>query len=71
MYILNSLDPYTIVPISQWMVDQGVEKVQYHCIKIKDPSDISYFSLSHLKLYLIDINTVGDFEQSYESMIEK
>ena len=71
MYILNSLDPYTIVPMSQWMVDQGVEKVQYHCIKITDPSDINYFSLSHLKLYLIDINTVGDFEQSYESLTEK
>lgn len=56
---------------SEWIESDDIEKVKYQCIKVSDPCDINYFSLSSLKLYLIDVNTLMDFEQSYDSLIEK
>jgi len=53
------------------MIEQRIEIVKYQCIKITDPSDINYFSLSDLKLYLIDVNKLRNFEESYDTLVQK
>jgi len=36
-----------------------------------EPLDINYFPLTRLKWYLIDVNKLRNFEDSYDSLIEK
>ena len=69
--IFNHPEPSKIRSVSELLETGEIQKVKYQCIKIADPCDINYFSLSSLKLYLIDVNKLGNFEQSYDSLIEK
>lgn len=70
-YISNSSDPQVIKSFEQWKLDQGVEKVQYQCIKIVEPFDINNNTLSNLKIKLINVNKKGDFISMYDSIVEK
>ena len=70
-FILNHPNPQSVKPLDQKLSDREIEKIKYQCIKILEPSDINYQSLSHLKVKLIDTNIQGDFIKMYDSIIEK
>jgi len=70
-YITNSSDPQANKSFEQWKLDQGVEKVQYQCIKIVEPFDINNCPLSNLKIKLVNVNKKGDFITMYDSIVEK
>jgi len=69
--IINHPDPFNIKSISECYENGEIEKVKYQCIKILEPSDINYFPIAHLKLFLIDTNKTSNFLESYDSLIEK
>jgi len=69
--LFNHPDPRNIKSLSQLIDMKKIEKIQYQCIKVSDPSDIQYESISNLKLYLIDINKNSNYIDSYDSLIEK
>jgi hypothetical protein len=60
-FIFNHPNPQSVKPLYQLIADKEVIKIKYQCIKIIDPSDINYFSLSSLKIYLIDVNRLRNF----------
>jgi len=69
---LNHPDPSKIKPITQLLETGEIEKIKYQCIKITEPCDINDFPLSHLKLYLIEVNSLNNnFLESYDTLIEK
>lgn len=69
--IINHPNPSQIKTISELLETGEIQKVKYQCIKIADPCDINYFSLASLKLYLIEANKLKNFEESYDTLIEK
>ena len=69
--MFNNSDPNTIKPLSQLLETGTIKKIKYQCIKILEPQDINYFPISSLRLYLIDINKLGNFQDSYDTLIEK
>jgi len=69
--MFNNSDPSTIKPLSKLLETGVITKVKYQCIKILEPQEINYFTISDLKLYLIDINKLGNFQDSYDTLIEK
>jgi len=68
---MNHPNPSSIKPLSELMKTGEIKKVKYQCIKILEPLDINYFPLSTLKLYLIDVDTTRDFQEFYDTLIEK
>jgi hypothetical protein len=69
--IMNHPDPIRIRTITEMVESGDIQKIKYHCIKVMDPISVTYLTLSELKIYLIDVNKIGNFEASYESLIEK
>lgn len=67
----NNSDPSTIKPLSQLLESGTIKKIKYQCIKILEPQDINYLSILHLKIYLIDVNKINNFMESYDSLIQK
>jgi len=70
-YIFNRPDPQSIKPITKWVIDQGIFRVKYSCIKVVDPSDIKFLTLSDLKLYLIDTSKISNCINTYDTLVEK
>jgi len=68
---LNHPKPYQMCSLSDFIEDKGIEKVKYQCIKVLEPLDINYDTISDLKIKLIDVNTKGDLIQMYDSIVEK
>lgn len=66
-----SLEQANSNSISELIESGEIEKVKYQCIKVTESCDINYFSLSSLNLYLIDVNKLRNFEESYDTLIEK
>ena len=70
--VINHPNPSKIKSISELLESGEIQKVKYQCIKISEPCDINYFPLSHLKLYLIEVNSLNNnFLESYDTLIEK
>lgn len=70
--IFNKPKPYQIQSISDFIEIKGIEKIKYQCIKVIEPQDINYDSISDLKLKLVDVNTKGGgLIQMYDSIVEK
>jgi hypothetical protein len=69
--IFNNSDPSTIKHLSELLESGKIKKVKYQCIKILEPLDINSYSISDLKLYLIDVNKINNFIESYDTLIEK
>jgi len=53
--------------ITQWIENSKIKKIKYQCIKIMDPLDINSSTISGLKLYLIDVNKLRNFQESYDT----
>jgi hypothetical protein len=70
-YISNCPDPSSIKSIKELIESGEAKKVKYQCIKVMEPENINEHSISELKLYLIDVNKIGNFESAYDSLIEK
>jgi hypothetical protein len=70
-YINTFSYPLSMKSIKELIESGEAERVKYQCIKIMDPSDINESSISGLKIYLININKLGNFEAAYDSLIEK
>jgi len=71
LYIMDHPEPNSIKSISQMIESGEVQKIKYHCIKVLEPLDITYFPIYHLNLYLIDVNKLRNFEDSYNTLIVK
>ena len=72
--ILYKTDPHTIKSITELIESGDIVKVKYQCIKVTErvePEVINYLPISELKLYLIDVNKLDNFEHSYDTLIEK
>ena len=67
----NNSDPNTIKSLSQLLESGTIKKIKYQCIKILEPQDINYFSISGLNVYLIDVNKINNVTDAYDSLIKK
>lgn len=70
-YFNNNLNSGSIKSVSELIEAGKIQKVKYQCIKVLEPQDINYLPLSDLKLYLINVNKLNNFEESYSTLIEK
>ncbi len=57
IFIIKHPNPLSVKPLNQKILDGDIEKIKYSCIKVVEPCDINHFSLLHLKLKLLNINT--------------
>lgn len=72
--IINHPNPHSIKTITQLIFDKSdkeVIKIKYQFIKVMEPCDINYLPLSNLNLYLIDASKPLNFNDSYDTLIEK
>jgi len=69
IYYYKHQDPSTKKSISQWINDNEIVKVKYSCIKVSEPNDINGLPLSHLKLYLIDVNSFKSYNKSFDILV--
>ena len=70
-YISNHPEPSKISTITQLIESGKIKKIKYQCIKVMDPLDINSSTISGLKLFLIDVNKLRNFMESYDTLIEK
>lgn len=69
IYYYKHQDPSSKKPITQWINDNEIVKIKYSCIKVGEPSDINYLPLSHLKLYLIDVSSFKNTNNSFDILV--
>lgn len=69
--LLNYQDPSKFITITELIENKKITKIKYQCIKVMDPEDINNVTISGLKLYLIDVNKLRNFQESYDTLIEK
>ena len=64
-------NPKDIKTIPQLIKNKEVEKVKYQSIKVLEPQDINYFTLSSLDLVLVEINKNKHFDNIYSTSVCK
>lgn len=57
--------------ISQFINDNKITKIKYQCIKVIDPQNIDINSILDIKIYLIDISKLMNFNDTYDTLIKK
>ena len=70
-YIMDHPEPSKVLSFTQWIESLKIKKIKYQCIKVRDPLDINNSTISGLRLLLMEVNIAGDFQDSYNSLIEK
>jgi hypothetical protein len=69
--IMNHPNPSSVKSISELLYLNEIIKIKYSCIKVEDPCQIDYFTLSDIHISLINVNKLSNFKDSYESLIKK
>lgn len=73
-FILYKTDPGSLKSIAELIESGEITKVKYQCIKVTErvePEVINYLPISELRLFLVDVSKLMNFEESYNTLIEK
>jgi len=65
---MNHKDPNSIESINKLIEKKEIVKVKYQCIKVGEPLDINYGTISDLNIHLVDLSKLRNFEDSYDTI---